>query len=110
MDQKVSIGHNTETNLNPSTVLLVGLGISLLQFLGTMLWISLKIGEYKNQVEGMPREIENTVAPVKVLAEAAVSSSNALHQRFDSFWVELGELKGRIGSTEGQLERIKNSH
>jgi hypothetical protein len=92
--------------MTPATAVLIGLVISVLQFLGTMFFFSVKMGEYKNQVDGIPKAIDSAVAPVKVSADAAVASANKLHERFDNFWVELGELKGRVGSTEGQLERI----
>ena len=85
--------------MSPETALLIGLCISVLQFLGTMLWISIKFGEYKNKVDSIP-------AAVIELKETVTITHTSFHERLDFFWKSLSEQNGEIGRVQGQLERI----
>jgi hypothetical protein len=85
--------------VNPTTALLIGLGISILQFLGTMLWISSQFGEYKNKVDTIPGVVNDLKATV-------TNTHGTIHQRLDFFWKALSEQNGEIGRVQGQLERI----
>lgn len=81
--------------MTPSTVALIAIIISILQFLGSMLYFSSKFGEYKNKVDAIPSDVKDT--------KSAVS---ALHERFDGFYKAMMGYENRLGQAEGQLKRI----
>lgn len=81
--------------MTPSTVALIAIVISILQFLGSMLYFSSKFGEYKNKVDTGAGDVRDTKQSVK-----------SLHERFDAFYKAMMGYENRLGRAEGQLERI----
>lgn len=77
--------------MSPATALLLGLCLSVLQFLASMLYFSYKIGVYKNKVDSIP-EVDKKVS--------------ALHLRFDEFWKAMMSYENRLGRAEGELKRV----
>lgn len=92
--------------ITPSTVVLISFCIGILTFLGTMLGVSMKLGEYKRAIDAMPKDIEKAIAPVNVQLDAVMRSNSSLHERFDTYWLELGKLQGVVGSVQGELRRV----
>ena len=74
--------------MSSSTVLLVGIIISIFSFLGGMLFTMIKVGEYK-------REVENTSKNVDDLKKAWAGVS-----------AQVADLTLAVGNVQGQLERM----
>jgi hypothetical protein len=77
--------------MTPSEAALFAVLFSVASMIATMVYVSVKIGEYKSKVDGVT-EVKQSV--------------RSLHERFDSFWQHMAGFERRLGSNEGELKRI----